>query len=88
MKALFILHEGIFIYGANRSITGVLQNLSYDYDLMICRSFTKRVDKTELRELMGKRLRNIYEVWMPRYRCQYYDKIGRASCRERVLRLV
>lgn len=76
MKALFILHEGIFIYGANRSIAGVLQNLSYDYDLMICRSFTKRVNKTELRELMGKHLRNIYEVWMPRYRCQYYDKVS------------
>lgn len=76
MKALFILHEGIFIYGANRSITGVLQNLTYDYDLMICRSFTKRVDKAELRELLGKRLKNIYEVWMPRYRCQYYDKVS------------
>lgn len=76
MKALFILHEGIFIYGANRSITGVLQNLTYDYDLLICRSFTKRVDKVELRELMGRHLRNIYEVWMPRYRCQYYDKVS------------
>ncbi len=76
MKALFILHEGIFIYGANRSITGVLQNLTYDYDLMICRSFTKRVDKAALRELMGRHLGNIYEVWMPRYRCQYYDKVS------------
>lgn len=76
MKALFVLHEGIFIYGANRSIAGVLQNLEYDYDLLICKSFTRRADEAELRQLLGKHLRNIYTVWMPRYRCQYYDKVS------------
>lgn len=76
MKALFVLHEGIFIYGANRSIAGVLQNLEYDYDLLICQSFTRRADEAELRQLLGKHLRNIYTVWMPRYRCQYYDKVS------------
>ncbi len=76
MKALFILHEGIFIYGGNRSVTGILQNLDYDYDLLICRSFTKKVNEAELRELCGPHLQNIYVVWMPRYRCQYYDKVS------------
>lgn len=76
MKALFVLHEGIFIYGANRSITGVLQNIDYDYDLLICKSFTRKPDEAELRELLGRHLQNIYTVWMPRYRCQYYDKVS------------
>lgn len=76
MKALFVLHEGIFIYGANRSITGVLQNIDYDYDLLICKSFTRKPDEAELRELLGGHLQNIYTVWMPRYRCQYYDKVS------------
>lgn len=76
MKALFVLHEGIFIYGANRSIAGVLQNLEYDYDLLICKSFTRKVDEGELRQLLGRHLKNIYTVWMPRYRCQYYDKVS------------
>lgn len=76
MKALFVLHEGIFIYGANRSITGVLQNIGYDYDLLICKSFTRRADEAELRTLLGDHLKNIYTVWMPRYRCQYYDKVS------------
>lgn len=76
MKALFVLHEGIFIYGANRSIAGVLQNLEYDYDLLICKSFTRKVDEGELRQLLGQHLKNIYTVWMPRYRCQYYDKVS------------
>lgn len=76
MKALFVLHEGIFIYGANRSITGVLQNIDYDYDLLICKSFTHRIDEEELRHLLGKHLKNIYSVWMPRYRCQYYDRVS------------
>lgn len=76
MKALFVLHEGIFIYGANRSITGVLQNIAYDYDLLICKSFTRRADEAELRNLLGGHLKNIYTVWMPRYRCQYYDKVS------------
>lgn len=76
MKALFVLHEALFIYGANRSIAGVLQNLEYDYDLLICRSFTRRGDEAELRQLLGTHLRNIYTVWMPRYRCQYYDKVS------------
>ena len=76
MKALFVLHEGIFIYGANRSIAGVLQNISYDYDLLICKSFTRPPDEEELRHLLGSRLKNIYTVWMPRYRCQYYDKVS------------
>lgn len=76
MKALFVLHEALFIYGANRSIAGVLQNLEYDYDLLICRSFTRRGDEAELRQLLGNHLRNICTVWMPRYRCQYYDKVS------------
>lgn len=76
MKALFVLHEGIFIYGANRSIAGVLQNIRYDFDLLICKSFTRRTDEDELRRLFGSHLKNIYTVWMPRYRCQYYDKVS------------
>ena len=76
MKALFVLHEGIFIYGANRSITGVLQNIEYDYDLLVCKSFTRKADEEELRRLLGSHLKNIYTVWMPRYRCQYYDKVS------------
>lgn len=76
MKALFVLHEGIFIYGANRSVAGVLQNLEYDYDLLICKSFTRKPDEEELRQLLGKHLQNIYTVWMPRYRCQYYDRVS------------
>ena len=79
MRALFVLHEGIFIYGANRSIAGVLQNIEYDYDLLICRSFTRKPDEAELRGLLGKHLQNIYTVWMPRYRCQYYDKVSLPS---------
>ncbi len=76
MKALFVLHEALFIYGANRSIAGVLQNLEYDYDLLVCKSFTRRADEARLRQLLGKHLKNIYTVWMPRYRCQYYDKVS------------
>lgn len=76
MKALFVLHEALFIYGANRSIAGVLQNLEYDYDLLICKSFTRKPDEAELRELLGNHLQNIYTVWMPRYRCQYYDRVS------------
>lgn len=76
MKALFILHEGFFIYGANRSISGVLQNIDYDYDLMICKSFTAKVDEKEIRKQLGRHLGKIYVVWMPRYRCQYYDRVS------------
>lgn len=76
MRALFVLHESKFIYGANRSITGLLQNVDYDYDFMICQSFTNRIDEGELREKFGKHLKKIYIVWMPRYRCQIYDKLG------------
>lgn len=76
MKALFILHEGIFIYGANRSMAGLLQNIDYDYDLMICKSFTKKVDELKLRKMFGKHLKNIYVVWMPRYRCQDYARVS------------
>ncbi|MCM1266533.1 MAG: glycosyltransferase [Bacteroidales bacterium] len=76
MKALFVLHEGIFIYGANRSIAGVLQNLEYDFDLLICKSFTRKADEAELRRLLGPHLQRIFTVWMPRYRCQYYDRVS------------
>ena len=76
MKVLFVLHESKFIYGANRSITGLLQNVDFDYDFMICRSFTTRINEGELREKFGKHLKNIYIVWVPRYRCQIYDKLG------------
>lgn len=76
MRPLFVLHEINLIYGANRSITGVLQNIDYDFDLMISQSFTIKNDENELRKKFGKHLKNIYVVWLPRYRCQVYDKIG------------
>lgn len=76
MKALFVLHESLFIYGSNRSIAGVLPNLEYDYDLLICKSVTRKVDEAELRQLFGKHLKNIYTAWLPRYRCQYYDRMS------------
>ena len=76
MKPLFVLHEINLIYGANRSITGVLQNIEFDYDLMISQSFTNKNDENELRARFGKHLKNIYIIWLPRYRCQVYDKMG------------
>lgn len=76
MKALFVLHTVDFIYGASRSISGILQNIEYDYDLMICKSFTKKINEKELRKKLGEHLKNIYVVWLPRYRCQIYDKAG------------
>lgn len=76
MKALFVLHEGTFIYGSNRSITGVLQNVNFDYDLMVGQSFTKKVSEEELRKKFGSHLKNIYAVWVPRCRCQFFNKVG------------
>lgn len=76
MKALFVLHSVKFIYGASRSICGILQNVEYDYDLMICQSFTQSIDENELRDKLGEHLKNIYVVWLPRYRCFFYDKAG------------
>lgn len=74
MKALFVLNSSTFIYGANRSISGLLQNIDFDYDLMICKSFTKKINEKEVREKFGRHLKNIYVIWLPRYRCYPYDK--------------
>ncbi len=79
MKALFVIHESSFIYGSNRSIMGLLKNLDYDYDLMICRSFTRKIDSVSLKKDLGQHLQQIHEVWLPRYRCQYYDRVSMVS---------
>lgn len=79
MRALFILHESIFIYGANRSISGLLEKINFDYDIMICKSFTRKIDEDELRKRFGKHLQKIYAVWLPRCRCYQYDKIDMIS---------
>lgn len=76
MKALFVLNSSTFIYGANRSISGLLQNIDFDYDLMICKSFTKKINEKEVRKKFGRHLKNIYVIWLPRYRCYPYDKSG------------
>lgn len=76
MKALFVLHESKFVYGANRSITGLLKNIDYDFDILICKSFTKKINELEIRELFGKHLKRIYICWLPRYRCYDFDKIS------------
>ena len=76
MKALFVIHESKFVYGANRSITGLLKNIDYDFDILICKSFTKKIDECEIRELLGKHLKKIYICWLPRYRCFAFDKIS------------
>lgn len=76
MKVLFVLQGGQFIYGANRSIEILLKKLDYNYDLMICKSFTISVNEEEIRERFGKHLKNIYVCWVPRYRCHMFDKRG------------
>lgn len=76
MKALFVLHEIKFIYGANRSISELLKAVDYDFDILICKSFTVKVDETEIRNLCGKHLQKIYICWLPRYRVYHYDRLG------------
>lgn len=76
MKALFVLHESKFVYGANRSITELLKNIDYDFDILICKSFTKKINEREIRDLFGKHLKRIYICWLPRYRCYNFDKIS------------
>lgn len=76
MKALFVLHESKFIYGANRSIAGLLKNLDYDFDILICKSLTQKINEREIRELLGKHLKRIYICWLPQYRCHTFDKIS------------
>ena len=76
MKALFILTGGQFLYGANRSISGLLRELDYEYDIMICKGFTTKIDEESIRQILGKNLKNIYECWLPRYRCYFFDKNG------------
>ena len=79
MKALFVLHESRFIYGANRSISELLKNIDYDFNILICRSFTQKINEREIRELLGKHLKRIYICWLPRYRCYSFDKISKIS---------
>ena len=76
MKSLFILHESKFVYGANRSLTELLKNIDYDFDILICKSFTKKIDEHGIRELLGKHLKRIYICWLPRYRCFSFDKLS------------
>lgn len=76
MKALFVLHESKFIYGANRSIAELLKNINYDFDILICKSFTQKINEREIREQLGKHLKIIYICWLPRYRCHTFDKIS------------
>ena len=76
MKALFVIHESKFVYGSNRSIAELLGNIDYDFDVMICKSFTRKVDEKEIREMLGKHLQKIYICWLPRYRCYFYNTIG------------
>ncbi len=76
MKALFVLHESKFVYGANRSLSELLKNIDYDFDILICKSFTKKIDEQEIRELLGNHLKRIYICWLPRYRCYIYNKLG------------
>lgn len=76
MKALFVLHESKFVYGANRSLSELLKNIDYDFDILICKSFTKKIDEIEIRNLIGEHLKKIYICWLPRYRCYIYDKMG------------
>lgn len=79
MKALFVLHESKFIYGANRSIAELLKNIDYDFDLLICKSFTQKINEREIRELLGKHLKRIYICWLPKYRCYAFDKVSIVS---------
>lgn len=79
MKALFVLHESRFVYGANRSLAELLKNIDYDFDILICKSFTRKIDEQGIRQLLGKHLRRIYICWLPRYRCIDFDRISAIS---------
>ena len=60
MNVLFVLHESNFIYGANRSLLELLKAIDFDFDVLIGKSFTKKVDADEIRNYIGTHLNNIY----------------------------
>lgn len=78
MKILFILTDSKYLYGASRSLKGLLDGLndSFEYDIIFGKSFTQNSNIEDTRIEFGNRMRHIFYMWVPRYRCFEFTKNG------------
>ncbi|MCT7487111.1 glycosyltransferase [Aliarcobacter cryaerophilus] len=68
MKGLFITHD-ISIYGASRSLQGVLKNIDIEYDLIIPKKLRSKNNIGEVKDFFGGKAKNIYEFYLPFEQC-------------------
>lgn len=68
MKGLFITHD-ISIYGASRSLQGILKNIDIEYDLVVPKKLRSKNDIEAIQEFYGGKAQNIYEFYLPFEQC-------------------
>ena len=78
MKVLFVLTDSKYLYGASKSLRGLLDGLddSFEYDLVLGKSFTQNTPAKIARTDFGGKMGNLYYMWVPRYRCIDYTVTG------------
>lgn len=70
MKILFITHSSNLIYGASKSLSYILKNTKYEFDLICTKTLLTNNSESQIRAYAGGRLKEIYSFNLP-----YKDKI-------------
>ena len=64
-KGLFIIHSTNMVYGASKSISELLKNVDYEFDIILPKSISDKLNEKEIRSFYGSKVGKIYRYWLP-----------------------
>lgn len=65
MKMLFVVHSSNLVYGAAKSISYVLKNTEYEYDVVFSNILRFKCPKKVIKEFVGEKCKNIFYLNLP-----------------------
>jgi glycosyltransferase involved in cell wall biosynthesis len=68
-RVLYVMHSTSLIYGASKSLSELLRNVDYEFDLVFPKSTSNNISDQDIRKHFGKNLKNIFRFWLP------YEKV-------------
>jgi hypothetical protein len=53
------------VYGASKSISELLKNVDYEFDIILPKSISDKLNEKEIRSFYGSKVGKIYRYWLP-----------------------
>lgn len=84
MKILYVIHGTNLLYGATRSLKHILDNTSFDYDLLYLKSLKDPIDPSKVRKYAGERCGRVYSLFLPQKSGELFNERVKHSLSRRI----